>query len=93
MTDWTWSSKKARQNLKNHKVSFELAKRALDDPLALTQDDPYPYEQRYQTLCQPSASSHLLLFVVHTCDEETDTGRIISARKADPSERRAYEGR
>ena len=31
------------------------------------------------------------LFVVHTWPDETDTGRIISARKATARERKGYE--
>ncbi|HWK44535.1 MAG TPA: BrnT family toxin [Stellaceae bacterium] len=94
---WTWDPEKAATNLRKHKVSFELAARALDDVSALTQPDPYPAEERWQTLGKPSAGSYVVLFVVHTASPDPDeegneaVGRIITARKAEPRERKAYE--
>jgi uncharacterized DUF497 family protein len=32
---WTWDPEKAKANLEKHKVSFELAERALSDPLCI----------------------------------------------------------
>ena len=93
MATWIWDPKKAASNLKKHQVSFTLAERALDDPLALTDLDPQEEEERFRTLGQPSHASSLVLFVVHTYDEASDSGRIISARKATANERNDYEGR
>jgi uncharacterized DUF497 family protein len=70
-----------------------MAERALGDPLALTDLDPCEDEERFRTLGQPTHASNLLLFVVHTYDEASDSGRIISARKAKAIERNKYEGR
>lgn len=89
---WEWDSFKANINVAKHKVSFELAKEALSDPYQLSQIDADASEYRFRTL---ASYRGVVLFIVHTEPEpETGTnqmvGRIISARKAKPSERRAY---
>jgi uncharacterized DUF497 family protein len=91
---WTWDPDKAKGNLEKHKVSFELAERAIGDPLCISVPDPYPYEERWRTLGSPSVDGVVVLYVVHTCPEdEVKPGRIISARKAGAHERRDYEER
>jgi hypothetical protein len=91
---WTWDPEKARKNLEKHKVSFELAERALGDPLCISVPDPYPNEERWRTLGSPSTDGILVLYVVHTWPEdESGAGRIISARRAESHERTDYEER
>ncbi len=90
---WTWNPRKAEENLRKHKVSFELAKRVFRDPFAITVPDPYPYEQRWQTIGIPGMARPIVLLVVHTWSEDEDDeqeGRIISARLAETHERRRY---
>jgi uncharacterized DUF497 family protein len=91
---WTWDPEKAKTNLAKHKVSFELAERALGDPLCISVPDPYPNEERWRTLGSPSTDGIVILYVVHTWPaDESEAGRIISARKAETRERRDYERR
>ena len=91
---WAWAPEKARKNLEEHKVSFELAERALGDPLCISVPDPYPNEERWRTLGSPSTDGILVLYVVHTWHEdESGAGRIISARRAESHERTDYEER
>jgi uncharacterized protein len=91
---WTWDANKAAANLKKHKVSFGVAERVFDDPFAVTNPDPHPHEERWQTIGRPSADKPVVLLVVHTWPDDEDTeGRIISARKAEPRERKLYEER
>ena len=64
-----------------------------DDPLALSKPDPHPDGDRLRTVGVIGA---VTVLVVHTMPEfdpveGADVGRIISARKATPRERRAYE--
>ncbi len=90
--DWAWDRNKAVANLRKHKVSFELAARVFDDPDHLSRPDPDPDEARWRTLGRPFGSSPSVLLVVHTdMDDDGQGGRIISARKATPHERRTYE--
>ena len=89
---WTWDSHKAAANLHKHGVSFELAERVLSDPFAVTLPDPHPDEERWGTFGMPSATGSTILFVVHTIiDADFAGGRIISARRALPHERKDYE--
>jgi uncharacterized DUF497 family protein len=91
---WTWDPEKAKKNLEKHKVSFELAERALGDPLSITVPDPCLTEERWRTLGSPTLNGIVVLYVVHTWpDDEDGLGRIISARKAEIHERRDYEER
>ena len=91
---WTWDPDKAKTNLQKHRVSFELASRALEDPLCLSVPDSFPDQERWITLGSPTVDGRLVLYVVHTWPEaESGVGRIISARKAESHERREYEER
>jgi uncharacterized DUF497 family protein len=92
---WKRDPDKARTNLADHKVSFDLAERIFGDPMIATRIDPDPREERWQSIGRPSAGSRLTLFVVHTDlvsqSDGEEEGRIISARRATAHERRAYE--
>ncbi|MDG3443709.1 BrnT family toxin [Nitrospirillum amazonense] len=89
---WTWDPNKARINKAKHGVSFEQAERALGDPWAVSYPDPHPDEERWRTIGRPYADRPTVLFVVHT-DHPIDggSGRIITARRATPAERKHYE--
>ena len=84
-----WDPKKARLNLRKHKVSFEEAATALSDPMAATGADPDHSltEDRYVTFGVSDRGR--LLVVAHTVENETI--RIISARLASKGERKIYE--
>ena len=80
---------KATENLKNHKVSFADAEGVLEDPLAITVEDPDAEgEKRFVTVGLGSAGEPLV--VVWT--ERDEECRLISARRATRKERRQYEG-
>lgn len=88
-----WDAVKATSNLSKHKVSFETATRVFADPFLLTQQDRIENgEQRWQSIGM--VDGQLVLLVAHTVDEDDDGAevlRIISARRADPKERKRYE--
>jgi len=80
--------KKDAANLKKHGVSLSDGDGVLNDPLAITvEDDSVEGEQRFVTIGMNVFGS--LMVVVYT--PRGDKVRIISVRKADPKERRAYE--
>lgn len=85
----TWDPKKAAANSKNHAgVTFEEAQHVLFDPFALTrEDDDAQGEQRFVTLGMDGKGR--ILVVVYTYRAETI--RLISAWKANESQRRRYE--
>jgi uncharacterized DUF497 family protein len=88
-----WDKAKAESNRRKDRVSFETAARVFADPLAVTEQDRIEGgECRWQTV--GLVEGHLLLLVAHTVrdDEDgTEVIRIISARRAEPTERRRYE--
>ncbi len=86
-----WDDRKNESNLKKHGVDFDTASLVFDDPMQVTtQDREVDGEERWQTI--GFANDILLLMVAHTVeDEEIEVIRIISARKAEPHERRIYE--
>lgn len=95
-TRFDWDRVKSDANTRKHGIDFDTALRVFADPFALMALDRIEGgEQRWQTL--GIVGGYLLLLVVHTVRETTEDGedievvRIISARRADRSERRRYE--
>lgn len=80
-----WDPNKAQSNLRKHGVSFEAATKVFDDPAPLEIPDDCIDEERSRYI---GRVGHAILFVVYT--ERGDDIRIISARKATPSEEEAY---
>ena len=87
--EYEWDNNKALTNLAKHDVSFEEAKTVFDDPLYVDFYDPdHSYnEQRFILLGESTQGR--LLFVSYM--ERNNAIRIISAREATQSERKAYE--
>lgn len=81
--------KKARTNLRKHKVTFEEAATVLSDPMSATGADPDHSitEDKYITF---GVSERGRLLVVAFA-EEGETIRIISACVASKGERKIYE--
>jgi uncharacterized DUF497 family protein len=90
--EFEWSPVKAASNVKKHGVSFEEARSVFEDEEALLIADPEHSvgEERF-VLLGVSAASRLVV-VIH-CERGPDVIRIISARKADRTERAAYISR
>lgn len=90
---WVWDPKKARANLRKHKISYTEAVIVFRDPLHLSHLDLHPDGDRWQTVGRVGP---FLVLVVHTLPVKLKpgalpVGRIISARIATSAERRAYE--
>lgn len=85
--EFEWDAAKAAENLASHGVSFEMAKDVFKDPFALEWlDDREDYgEDRYVILGMVEAR---VLYVAYAL--RGDVIRIISARGAEPHERRQY---
>jgi hypothetical protein len=85
--EFEWDQRKATTNLRRHGVDFADAALALFDDRALTvQDDSEQDEERFITLGMDALGR--VLVVIHT--PRGECVRLISARKATPSERRRY---
>ncbi len=85
---FTWDPVKARSNVLKHGVTFTEAATVFEDEHAKAKSDEHHHERR--VIVGYSTEQRLLVVVpVEILDE--DTIRIISARKAEPRERRAHE--
>ncbi len=90
--NFEWDEYKNISNQKKHdSVTFEEAKTVFSDELARLIPDPDHSvgEERFILM---GLSSQLRLLLVSHCEVSLETIRIISARKADKSERKQYEG-
>ena len=89
-----WDTKKAKANLRKHRVSFEEAKTIFNDPRLITFSDEEHSEAEERFISIGMSATNRVLLAVHTEREETEDLliiRIISCRKATASERRVYE--
>jgi uncharacterized DUF497 family protein len=91
-----WDPAKNLSNQRKHGVSFEEAAQVFRDPLYLSwKERVQDGEERWQAFGKVEGLP--LLVVAHTIREELEDGseiavvRIISARRAEPKERRRYE--
>jgi hypothetical protein len=83
---YEWDAAKEASNLRKHGVRFADAVTALEDEQALVVEDAHPDEVRYVTL---GLDAYARLLVVVTT-YSGDNVRLISARLAEPEERRQY---
>ena len=86
--EYQWDQAKAAANLKKHGVAFADAALALEDPHALTIDDPDVIDES-RFICLGADPKGRILITVFA--PRGRAIRIISARKASRSERRPYE--
>lgn len=85
--EFEWDDDKAASNAEKHGVTFEQARSVFCDPFAIELlDDREDYSEDRYILIGMAAIN--LLVVVYT--ERNDRNRIISARTAEPNERRFY---
>jgi uncharacterized DUF497 family protein len=85
---FVWDSDKSASNLSAHGLRFEPAREAFLDPLARYEDASPDQEARQA--CIGLTTEYRLLYVVHVI-REGGVLRLISARLAEPAERRRYE--
>jgi uncharacterized DUF497 family protein len=91
---YDWDKKKAKINLTKHKVSFEEGETIFDDPFLVTFPDELHSEKEDRLISIGMSKYQRVLLVVHVEREETESFvlvRIISCRKATPTERKIYE--
>ena len=87
MPNFSWEPRKAAGNLRKHHVSFEKATGVFDDPFAIDNiDDRRNYGEERSNII--GMTEGRLLVVTYTL--RGGYIHIISARKAEPHERRRY---
>ena len=85
-----WDPRKSRANKAKHGVSFEEARTAFFDENARVIPDPAHSQDEERFVLLGLSIDLRLLVICHCYREPDDVVRIISARKADASERRQY---
>jgi uncharacterized protein len=85
--EFEWDDEKAARNLASHGVSFEAARLAFDDAFAVVREDRRQDYGEDRFILLGMVQEHLLA-VSYTMRGERM--RIISARLAEPRERRWY---
>lgn len=88
-----WDPRKAAANRRKHGVSFTEAESVFADEHALLLADPDHSEAEDRFLLLGLSGALRVLVVVHCYRPDDAVIRLISARRADPQERRQYEAR
>jgi uncharacterized DUF497 family protein len=86
-----WDPKKSKANLRKHGIDFDEARAVFFDPLKHVEIEGHEHgEIRWRTIGEIDGK---LYVVSHTFEDEGEfeVARIISARKINKHERRAYE--
>jgi uncharacterized DUF497 family protein len=86
--NYEWNPAKNRDNIKKHKVSFEQAKIAIEDPHSLFFYDETHSRTEDRYIVIGSAEGRVLF--VNEVEIDEDTIRIVSARRAKRNEVEAY---
>jgi uncharacterized DUF497 family protein len=85
-----WDKTKETMNVKKHGVSFEAARTVFFDESAIQFYDPDHSDQEDRFILLGFSLKPQVLVVCHCFRESETVVRIISARKADKGEERAY---
>ena len=88
-----WNENKNRLNIQNHYVSFKEAKEVFNDPLHISRlDYRFDYfEERWISIGTTKKQKILVVANLFFDENGEEIVRIISARAANPKERKFYE--
>jgi hypothetical protein len=85
-----WDPRKASTNRRKHGVTFDEARTVFADEHALLADDPDHSADEERFVLLGLSTALRVLVVVHCYRARSTVIRLISARLADPDERRRY---
>jgi len=87
-----WSTKKELTNIRKHNITFSEAKTVFNDEFAILEYDSVhsETEERFHLLGRSIKHNVLLVVFCEKYPENTETYRIISARKALENEKSRY---
>jgi uncharacterized protein len=88
-----WDQRKNRLNQRKHGISFEDAETVFSDENALLLEDPEHSDKEERFILLGLSAMLQTLVVCHCYREKDEIIRIISARKANRSERNHYNRR
>jgi uncharacterized DUF497 family protein len=88
--EFAWDRRKARSNLAKHGVTFEEAQTVFLDESARLIDDPDHSDEEERLLLLGYSFQAQCLLVSHCYREANSVIRLISARRATPTEEAVY---
>ena len=90
-----WDPNKEKLNIEKHGITFEQASYVFSDQYALSMfdEDHSKYEDRWILLGIYLSENILLVVHTHKENDNIETVRIISARKATKIEKQSYQNR
>ena len=92
MICFRWDPEKAETNFRKHGIRFKVAAKVFDDPSVFIRQDPIVEDEpRWQAIGMVEGTAILLVAHSYLAEGTEEAIRIISARKADRTERRVYE--
>ena len=86
-----WEASKAASNVQKHGITFEEARTVFFDERARFINDPDHSESEDRFILLGFSSSLRVIVVCHCYRSEGNVIRIISARKATTTEKKAYD--
>jgi hypothetical protein len=86
-----WEASKAASNVQKHGITFEEARTVFFDERARLINDPDHSESEDRFILLGFSSSLRVIVVCHCYRSEGNVIRIISARKATTTEKKAYD--
>ena len=89
MNLFTWNREKTKANQRKHQVSFEEATTVFSDPAAEIHSDPAHSDNELREIIIGYSSLGRLVLVSFT--EREGYIRLVSARRANPRERKSHE--
>lgn len=91
MPSFEWDPAKEAANRRKHGIGFQFARRAFTDPFAVEEQDRIEEgEARWRMIAEVGGDLLFLAYAWSIRHDGTETIRIISARLAEPHERRRY---
>ena len=87
-----WDTNKFKSNLNKHGISFKEAATVFEDKNAIYFDDYSHSHDEDRFIIIGCSDQDKLLMVCHCYRDEGDTIRIISARRANSTEKELYGG-
>lgn len=91
MRPFEWDPAKDTANRRKHGIGFRFATRAFTDPFAIDEQDRVEGgEFRWRIIGEVAGDILFLAYVWSVQHDGEETIRIISARRAEPHERRRY---
>jgi uncharacterized DUF497 family protein len=92
MTRFGWDPEKAETNFRKHGIRFKVASKIFDDPYVfIRQDRVVEDEPRWQGIGLVEGTAIIVVAQSYNVEDAEEVIRIISARRADRTERKVYE--